>query len=185
MFPLVINKDLKLALVEPAFAKDYYAIVSRQRDYLSQWLGWVSRANDEAFFSAFINQSLHDYLAGKSLTCAMIYRDEVVGNISFNRILPALKKVEVGYWLRQDFQGKGIVSQSVSALVDYAFAPSKAGGLGMDVVQIATAVNNEPSQRVCKRLGFAFCGIVPHAENVDGRIVDHAIYTLKKFNRST
>ncbi|PID64840.1 MAG: RimJ/RimL family protein N-acetyltransferase [Gammaproteobacteria bacterium] len=124
---------------------------------------------------AFIKKSLHDYADGKSLTCAIIYQDNIVGNISFNQILPTLKKVEIGYWLRQDYQGKGIVSQSVNTLIRYAFDK-----LDMQVVQISAAVDNLPSRRVCERLGFTLQGIIPHAENINGRIVDHAVYTLRQ-----
>ncbi|PIE46515.1 MAG: RimJ/RimL family protein N-acetyltransferase [Gammaproteobacteria bacterium] len=175
MFTLIVNNDLKLALVEPSFAKSYYTIVCEQRDYLQQWLPWVQHANDVDFFLVFIKKSLHDYADGKSLTCAIIYQDNIVGNISFNRILPALKKVEIGYWLQQDYQGKGIVSQCVITLIRYAF-----GKLDMQVVQISAAVDNLPSRRVCECLGFTLQGIIPHAENLNGRIVDHAVYTLYK-----
>ncbi|PID66651.1 MAG: RimJ/RimL family protein N-acetyltransferase [Gammaproteobacteria bacterium] len=179
MFTLTINTDLKLALVETSFAKSYYSIVCQQRDYLQQWLPWAKHANDIDFFLTFINKSLHDYADGKSLTCAIIYQDNIVGNISFNRILSALKKVEIGYWLRQDYRGKGIVTQSVSALIDYAF-----NRLDMQVVQISAAVDNLPSRRVCERLGFTLQGIIPHAENINGRVLDHAVYTLHKATNS-
>ncbi|WP_332420376.1 GNAT family N-acetyltransferase, partial [Vibrio metschnikovii] len=53
--------------------------------------------------------------------CGMIYQDKLVGNISFNSINHQLKKVEIGYWLSSEYQGKGIVSKSVSKLVDLAF----------------------------------------------------------------
>lgn len=173
MFTLTINEDLKLALVEPSFAESYYTIISEQKNYFKRWLSWARYANSVDFFLDFIKKSLHDYADGKSLTCAIIYKDNIVGNISFNSISTALKKVEIGYWLQKEYQGRGIVSQSVSALVIYAFDK-----LDMEVVQISTAVDNLPSCRVCDRLGFSLKGTIANAENVNGRIVDHAIYSL-------
>ncbi len=38
MFTLDVDTDLKLALVSPKFAPQYLEIVSREREYLSQWL---------------------------------------------------------------------------------------------------------------------------------------------------
>lgn len=175
MFTLTVNNNLKLALVQPSFAECYYQIVSEQRDYLKQWLAWPEHADNVEFFQAFIKKSLHDYADGKSLTCAMIYHDEIVGNISFNSISTALKKVEIGYWLRQDYQGKGIVSQSVTTLINYAFEQLK-----MDVVEISVAVDNQPSRKVCERLGFTLNGVITNAENLNGRIVNHAVYSLHK-----
>lgn len=175
MFTIKIDNEIQLALVEPSFAAKYFAIVQRDLDYLSQWLAWPEHAKDEAFFHSFITRSLHDYAAGKSLTCAIILKDEVVGNIAFNSINHSLKKAEIGYWLSAQHQGRGIVSRAVSALFDMAFTQ-----LGMEKVQISAAVSNQPSRAVCERLNMELEGIITNAENLNGRIVDHAIYGLSK-----
>lgn len=175
MFTLKIENDLELALVEPSFAKSYYDIVGKQRDYLSKWLCWPPDANSEEFFLSFIRKSLHDYADGKSLICAMVFCGQVVGNISFNTISYELKKVEIGYWLSSDHQGKGIVTKSASKLIAYAFNELK-----MEKVQISAAVENESSRKVCERLGFKLEGIISRSENLNGQIVDHAIYGLNR-----
>ena len=175
MFTVEVEKGLKLALVEPKFASIYLEIVSNQRDYLSEWLAWPPHAENEEFFLSFIKKSLHDYADGKSLVCAMIYQNEVAGNISFNAINHDLQKVEIGYWLRRDLQGKGIVSKSLTKLIDYAFTE-----LNMQKVQISAAVDNQASRGVCDRLGFKLEGIITRAENLNGRVVDHAVYGLSR-----
>lgn len=175
MFTLRIEEGLQLALVSPRFAPRYLEIVRREREYLSQWLAWPPHAEDEEFFLSFIKRSLHDYADGKSLVCAMIYQDTVVGNISFNSINHELGKVEIGYWLSSDYQGKGIVSKSVAKLMEMAFIE-----LGMSKVQISAAVENQASRNVCERLGFTLEGIITRAENLNGRIVDHAVYGLSR-----
>lgn len=175
MFKLEVDKTLTLALVEPRFAANYLKIVTDERDYLSQWLVWPEHATDNAFFQRFIKQSLHDYADGKSMTCAIIYQDDVVGNISFNTINHSLKKVEIGYWLSQRKQGKGIVTRAVATLVEMAFVE-----LEMKKVQISAAIENKPSRAVCERLGFSLEGVITRAENLNGRVVDHAIYGLSR-----
>ena len=175
VFKLKIDKQLELVLVEPSFSRSYYNIVIEERDYLGKWLVWPMYADSEEFFSSFVNKSLDDYEKGKSLTCAIIYCDELVGNIGFNTISQELKKVEVGYWLSSKYQGKGIVTKSLSELITYAFGP-----LNMDRVQVSVATENVPSRKVCERLGFTFEGAISNSENLNGRIVDHAIYSLSK-----
>jgi len=175
MFTVEVEEGLELALVEPKFAAEYLAIVSNQRDYLAEWLAWPPHAENEEFFLNFIRKSLHDYADGKSLVCAMIYKDEVAGNISFNTINYDLQKVEIGYWLRRDLQGKGIVSKSLLKLVDYAFTE-----LNMQKIQISAAIDNQASRSVCERLGFKLEGIITRAENLNGRVVDHAVYGLSR-----
>jgi len=175
MFTLQIEEGLQLALVSPAFAPRYLEVVRREREYLSQWLAWPPHAENEEFFLNFIKRSLHDYAEGKSLVCAMLYHDTVVGNISFNSINHELGKVEIGYWLSSDYQGQGIVSKSVAKLIEMAFIE-----LGMAKVQISAAVENQASRNVCERLGFTQEGIITRAENLNGRIVDHAVYGLSR-----
>ncbi|MFC5077347.1 Putative ribosomal N-acetyltransferase YdaF [Vibrio thalassae] len=173
MFTLKVDDDIELALVQPSFAKQYMQIVSEQRDYLAQWLAWPHHADSDAFFQQFITQSLHDYADGKSLVCAMIYHGDLVGNISFNTIDLLLNKVEVGYWLSSKVQGNGIVTRSVAMLIDYAF-----NELGMEKVQLCAATENTSSRKVAERLGFSLEGIITRSENLNGRVVDHAVYGL-------
>ncbi|MBF4441454.1 GNAT family N-acetyltransferase, partial [Vibrio anguillarum] len=134
-------------------------------------------ASNEEFFLSFIKSSLHDYADGKSLVCGMIYQDKLVGSISFNSINRQLKKVEIGYWLSSEYQGKGIVSKSVLKLTDLAFTE-----FDMEKVQISAASENIPSRNVCERLGFSLEGIISRAENLNGRVVDHAVYGLNRTN---
>lgn len=65
MFVRHLDESVSLALVQAGFAKRYYQIVCREREYLSQWLAWPIHANGEAFFSSFITSALHDYAEGK------------------------------------------------------------------------------------------------------------------------
>ena len=75
--------------------------------------------------------------------------------------------------MSKDFQGKGIVTKSVLKFISYAF-----NQLDMEVVQISAAVGNTASRKVCDRLGFKLDGIIKNSENLNGRIVDHAVYSL-------
>lgn len=175
MFELKIDEQLTLVLVKPDFAKSYYELVMKEQAYLNEWLVWPKLADSEEFFLSFINKSRKDYEEGKSLTCAIFYCDKLVGNISFNSISTELKKAEVGYWLSANYQGKGIVTKSLSKLISYAFEQ-----LDMERVQISVATENTPSRRVCERLGFKFEGAISNSENIHGRIVAHAIYSISK-----
>ncbi|HBV77756.1 MULTISPECIES: GNAT family N-acetyltransferase [Vibrio] len=175
MFVLEVDSELKLALIEPSFAKQYLDIVSSQQTYLSRWLAWPPYAKTEDFFLRFIRKSLLDYAEGKSMTCGILYQDNLVGNISFNTINHSLKMAEIGYWLSEVHQGKGIITRSVTKFIDIAFTD-----FGLEKVQIAAGVENQPSRSVCERLGMKLEGTISHRENLNGRIIDHAVYGLLK-----
>lgn len=175
MFTQTIDHELRLELVKPEFAPIYYTIVEQERDYLAEFLIWPHVATDIEFFTGFIKQAMLNYEKGDALTCAIFYHGTLVGNVSFNSINHSLKKVEIGYWLRQAYQGKGIVTRAVKHLIHHAFAT-----LNMEKVEIRAATNNTASRKVCERLGFALEGLITHAECVNGNILDHAIYGLLK-----
>jgi ribosomal-protein-serine acetyltransferase len=77
--------------------------------------------------------------------------------------------------LAQPQQSKGIVSKAVGTMIEIAFTQ-----LEMEKVQISVAKENSPSRRVCERLGFTLEGVITRAENLNGRVVDHAIYGLSR-----
>ncbi|MFB2579255.1 GNAT family N-acetyltransferase [Acinetobacter sp. c2-A9] len=174
MFSRKIDDDLSLALVSPSFAKDYWRIVSQQKTYLGQWLPWVAEMDGEKPFVDFAKAMLHKYADGENLTCAIFYQGELVVNISFNTIDHELKKVQIGYWLSQDYQGKGIMTRAVSAMLKIAKE-----NYAIQIADIRAAIDNLSSRAVPERLGFSFDGIIKNGELVDGRILDHAVYTLK------
>ncbi|ELV7515502.1 TPA: GNAT family N-acetyltransferase [Photobacterium damselae] len=175
MFTLDVDKDLKLALVCPQFAPQYLEVVNRDRAYLSQWLSWPELAQDEAFFLSYIKFSLLNYADGRALVCAVIYQNALVGTVSLNHIDETLKKVEMGYWVSEEYQGRGIITRSATTLIDMAFTD-----LGMLKVQISAAIENKASRKVCERLGLTLEGIITRAENINGRVVDHAVYGLSR-----
>lgn len=175
MFTRKINDDLSLALVQPSFVKDYLVLISADRQFFSRYLPWAAHMHSEDDFMGFITHSLQSYGEGKTIPCSMIYKGQLVGNISLDNINHPLKKAKMGYWLGVQYQGLGIVTTAASELIDMAF-----NELGLTKVEIHAATDNTASRAVPERLGFELEGIITQAENVNGRIVDHAVYGLLK-----
>ncbi|MFT5880659.1 MAG: ribosomal-protein-serine acetyltransferase [Moritella sp.] len=175
MFKLIIDDEINLCLVHQSFVPRYAALAKDNYDHLSEWLAWPYICKTEDDFKKFVLGSLHDYADNKSMNCAIEYKGEIVGNISFNTIDVAVKKVEIGYWLASRAQGNGIMTRACQSLIDYAF-----NQMNMDKVEIAAAVDNAPSRAVCERLGMTLEGVITNAEKVGDRILSHAIYGLHR-----
>lgn len=174
MFTVQIDNELQLALIQESFAPRYVELVSEQKEYLSQWLAWPAFCHAEQDFKLFAQRMLHDYADGKSMTCAIIYQGEIVGNCSFNTINHDTKRAEVGYWLSQPHQGKGIITRVVTKLIDIAFNELK-----LEKVELSAAKDNLASRAVAERVGMTLEGIITNAEKVGDRILDHAVYGIK------
>jgi RimJ/RimL family protein N-acetyltransferase len=81
----------------------------------------------------------------------------------------------LGYWLRQDYWGKGIMTEAVKLVTHYAFA-------NLDVVRIQAGVlgNNPRSMRVLEKAGFTREGILKNNIIKNGKILDEHIYGFIK-----
>ena len=173
MFSTKIDNEIRLVLIQESFATTYVKIIKENFTYLEKWLSWPSSCENEQDFILFIRKSLHDYADGKSMVCAIWFNEELVGNASFNSINNDLKKVEIGYWIKESAQGNGIITRVCEKLINIAFNKLK-----MQKIQISVATENLSSRAVCERLGMKLEGTISNAENLNGRILDHAVYGL-------
>ncbi len=77
----------------------------------------------------------------------------------------------LGYWLREDYWGKGIMTGAVTLITAYAFA-------NLDIVRIQAGVlgNNLRSMHVLEKAGFTKEGILKNNIIKNGTILDEHIY---------
>ncbi len=173
MFKFEVDQDINLVFLHQAMAEDLYALVDANREYLGEWLPWVSETNSPDDTRLFIEQSIVSYSKGEESSCAIEYKGQIAGTIAYVKISELRKAVELGYWLSPHLQGYGIITRSCNSLIQYAFTEMK-----MQKVQTRVATENLASRKVCERLGCSLEGIITNAENINGRIVDMAMYGL-------
>ena len=173
MFKLTVNTDINLCLLHPLYAPRYLELVTANFEYLHEWLSWPPLNKTEEDFLQFIQDSLHKYANGTDIVCAIEYRGELVGNCGFQDINHTTKSATLGYWLAQNYQGKGIMTQSCQHLINYAFDELK-----LEKVELRAAEGNKPSRAVAQRLGMKLEGIISNCEKVGDRILSHAIYGI-------
>ena len=172
---LDVDKELQLSSVQESYAPLYVELAKENYHYLAKWLVWPPHVKTEKDFGDFIARCKRDQKRGDAITFGVIYTGKLIGNIAYKYINNELKKVEIGYWIAEDYQGKGIISRACARLVEYAFT-----NLDMSKVEMCVASYNKPSLAVCERLGMTLEGVITNAELVQGRILDHAIYGLHR-----
>ena len=74
------------------------------------------------------------------------------------RISSYSRSGETGYWIGSGYEGQGLASKAVAAVLDQAFGP-----LGLDRVTLHTDVANERSRALARRLGFTEEGLLRQA----------------------
>lgn len=128
---------------------------------------------DDRRYEEFISGCLKGYSENKSLTTVILYDGEIVGTAGFNQLNWSNKTGQIGYWLSEDFQGKGIMTRVAKALTDYAFKELK-----LNKVEIRAAAENNKSRGIAERLGFMNEGCIRQAEWLYDHFVDHIVYGM-------
>lgn len=171
-----VSSDLVLRELSLDDAEDIFQTIDAQRDYLGRWLPFVVLTDTVAFTKSFIRSVVETPFENREHTFVVRYNDAFAGLVGFRDTDRGNRKTEIGYWLSEPFQHKGIATQSVQALLRFAF-----NDLCMNRIQIRCAVGNLPSKQVPKRLGFTFEGIERAAELFpDEHYEDLEVYSMLK-----
>jgi RimJ/RimL family protein N-acetyltransferase len=82
---------------------------------------------------------------------------------------------EIGYWVRADARGRGVVSRALALISRFAFEQEGAARL-----QLRADVENTGSRRAAEKVGYTFEGVLrsAHWNARLGRRQDWALYSL-------
>lgn len=126
---------------------------------------------------AYIEQALAMRETGSRMPFAVVDEasGQLLGTSSFHDIVPALKRVEIGYtWYARSVQRSHVNTTCKLLLLTHAFET-----LGAAVVGWRTDNYNFASQRAIERLGAKKDGVLRHhAPRRDGTVRDTVLYSM-------
>lgn len=105
---------------------------------------------------------------------AIAVDDEAVGGIGFTvQHDVGRRSAEIGYWLGEEFWGRGLATQALIAVTDYAFA-------NYDLCRMYAHVFewNPASARVLEKAGYKFEGRLKKSVTKDGQTIDQLMYAV-------
>ena len=173
MFSKSVMPGVELRLCETRHAVEMYAVVDANRKYLRQWLPWIDATSSVDVTRDWIRKSLKQFALNKGLHAAIWSGGAIVGVVGCQVINWVNRRVELGYWLAESAQGKGIMTASVRALVDHAFDEWL-----LNRVQIQCAAGNVKSQAVPRRLGFQEEGVILQGQLLNGEFHDLVVFGM-------
>lgn len=173
METLPLFGDFRLRPLRADDAPSIFSAIDTQREHLGRWLPFVAATLREEQTREVVAGMLDD-------TANPVYTLRAgaafAGLIGFKSADPATRTIEIGYWLREEHQGKGIMTAAVRALCGIAFSQ-----LGVEHVEIKCAAGNLRSNRIPQRLGFRPDRIETRGEQLaDGEFVDLNVYVLTR-----
>jgi len=170
-----VNNNIRLEKIKLSMAPVIFSTMDKDRKYLKTWLPFVDQTTKVSDTEKFIERVLENNESKKNEIFSIWFNEEFAGLIGFNDIDWLNRKTEIGYWLADKMQGKGIASKCTEKLIRYAFKKIK-----LNRIQIKVAVGNTRSAAIPKRLGFIFEGIERSGELHRQKYLDLEVYSILK-----
>jgi ribosomal-protein-serine acetyltransferase len=159
--------------VEDADVAELFRLVDRNRAHLRAWLPWLDATRTESDLRAWATAERAKAEAGRSVQFVIVDDGRLAGIVGYHEIDREHGQVDLGYWLAEERQGRGLVTRAVAELVRIAFEE-----LGLNRVGIKTATGNVRSRAIPERLGFRHEGVIREGERLYDRFVDLDAFAL-------
>ncbi|GGA70055.1 GNAT family N-acetyltransferase [Ornithinibacillus halotolerans] len=173
MFTFEIDEEITLKLLNESDAEEMFQLIDNCREYLREWLGWIDGTKNVYDSKQFIKGCIRLYEERQGLTLGIFFHGKLAGVIGFNSFDWTNRIGVIGYWLGNQFQGEGIMTRAVIAVIDYGFQQ-----LGLNRIEIRAAYENYKSRAIPERLGFMQEGQIRQGEWLYDHFVDLIQYGL-------
>ncbi len=122
---------------------------------LDPWLPWATTLPSLEESEAHCRRQQARFILREDLVMLIFARDdsgaegELLGGTGLHRIDWSLRRFEIGYWRKSGCEGRGVITEAVTAIARMAF-----DALGARRVEIRMDDNNERSWKLAERAGF-------------------------------
>jgi ribosomal-protein-serine acetyltransferase len=173
MLRQALGDDIELRLYESRHAEEIFALVERNREHLGPWLWWVDQETSVDSVRAFIRTALRQFARGAGAHLGIWVEGAIAGGIGCRPIDWRNRATSIGYWIDSGQEGKGIVTRSCEAYLNYLFRE-----LRLHRIEIRCATGNTRSCAVARRLGFTLEGTLRQSELVRGQWADMMVFSM-------
>jgi ribosomal-protein-alanine N-acetyltransferase len=160
----ILTNKLKLRIVEKSDATKIHNL----------------RTNPEVskFIKRDLNKSINDienFIEERNksdlfFSINMLENNDFAGTISIWNINYKEKYAELGYELLPNFQNKGIMTNAINGILDYAF-----NKLNFETIEAYTDKENQKSRKLLEKIGFNLV-----KNKIDEKNLNNVIYEIKK-----
>jgi len=170
---LHVRESIDLRVFTLNDAQEFFDVTRKNNTHLREWLWWLDDDKDVEDIKKYIAASEKRREKIEGVDWCIYYEDNIVGGIGLFPLDTANKKTSIMYWLAEDFQGRGIMSDTLRVVIEYVFAE-----LELHRIEITCAVGNDKSSALPKKLGFTFEWIARESGWLYDHFVDIEIYSL-------
>jgi ribosomal-protein-alanine N-acetyltransferase len=131
-------------------------------------------------FAARVRRNRRDALYGTEFSLFIFTQhgrlSTLVGGMTLSNVRRrAFQNVTLGYWMGEQFAGKGIMTRSVALILPFVF-----DNLNLHRIEAACLPDNTASLRVLSANGFREIGIAQNYLQINGEWRDHMLFALTR-----
>lgn len=145
-----VDHEIELKALKEDDALALYALTDGSRDYLAKYLPWVDSTLSTADSLEFIKDCIVKRDSDEQYAFGIFFEGKLVGHMSLMKLKHPKDPPEIGYWVSQDYSGKGITKRSAKALTNFGL-----NRLGLEKIVIRAVEDNIGSNKVAENLGYS------------------------------
>jgi ribosomal-protein-alanine N-acetyltransferase len=173
----LVDRDVVVRPLGVGDAAGWRRARERNATWLVPWDATVPPGGDArpSSFRALVRRLEKQARQGLTYPFAVEVDGRFAGQVTVNNIVRGSAMfASVGYWIDQEFAGRGLMPRAVAMVIDHCFAT------GLHRVEIAIRPENSNSLRVVEKLGLREIGYAPKYLHIDGDWRDHRLYAVTR-----
>ncbi|MBW8363385.1 MAG: GNAT family N-acetyltransferase [Rhizobium sp.] len=175
---IAVNRESAGLLLRPFEERDaaeFAQAVRESVESVGPWMPWCHAEYSQTDALEWFKTCHHDAAAGTAYEYGVFSKDgnEFLGGAGLNLIVRQHGYCNLGYWVRQSQQRRGVASACVAVLSEVGFRELK-----LHRIEIVVAVGNEPSAGVARKAGATLECIARNRLLLKGKPVDASVFSL-------
>lgn len=170
-----VDDTISLELLDEKHAVATFALIDGNRKHLREWLPWVDQIKTIDNFQNYISKTKKQTEEGSDFGFIILFNNTVAGRIGIHYIDQQSKIGALGYWIGEDYSGKGIITKSCRAIINYGF-----NTLCLNRIEIKCGTENTKSRAIPEKLHFKLEGILRQAELINEHFIDLYVFSMLK-----
>lgn len=154
----------------------WHELVADNREWLAPWSATdpLGGPVGQQRFGRLRRRALADARAGKRFFYVVTAADQLVGVVTLTAVQwGATCSAALGYWVGQDFAGRGIAPTAAALVLRHALTR-----LGLHRVEVLIRPENAASLRVMAKLALREEGVRQRLIHIDGQWRDHRCFAI-------
>lgn len=169
----VLNTSrLQLRPTSPLMFDALWEAIEISQPDLSRWLPWAVDP-DPAATLQFLETAAESWTSGRDRHFTILRDGKPCGQCSLDHLDPWGRGAEMGYWMRSDMCGQGLMTEAAAAVANFGFYSE-----ALHRIELHAGVDNNASCRVAEKIGFRREGLLRHAGRGRDGFYDSYVYGL-------